>query len=38
MLSEIDQAVYNQRIAALSALDQLTPHIRQETVLARAIR
>lgn len=38
MLSEIDQAVYNQRIAALSALDQLTPHIRQETVLAGAIR
>lgn len=38
MLSEIDQAVYSQRIAALSAIDQLTPHIRQETVLARAIR
>ncbi len=38
MLSEIDQAVFNQRIAALSALDQMTPHVRPETVLARSIR
>jgi anti-sigma factor RsiW len=38
MLSEIDQAVYRQRIAALSALDELTPHLRQEAVLARSIR
>jgi anti-sigma factor RsiW len=38
VLSEIDQAVYRQRIAALSALDELTPHLRQEAVLARSIR
>jgi len=38
VLSEIDQAVFNQRIAALSALDQMTPHVRPETVLARSIR
>jgi anti-sigma factor RsiW len=38
VLSEIDQAVYSQRIAALSALDQMTPHVRQEVILARAVR
>jgi anti-sigma factor RsiW len=35
-LSEIDQAVHTQQIAALSALDELTPHIRPEAVIARA--
>jgi hypothetical protein len=38
LLSEIDQAVYTQRIAALSALDEMTPHVRQEATIARAIR
>jgi anti-sigma factor RsiW len=35
-LREIDQAVHTQRIEALSALDELTPHIRPESMLARA--
>jgi hypothetical protein len=35
-LSEIDQAVHTQRIAALSALDQMTPTIRPEAIIARA--
>jgi anti-sigma factor RsiW len=38
VLSEIDQAVFGQRIAALSALDEMTPHVRQEATLARVIR
>jgi anti-sigma factor RsiW len=38
VLSEIDKVVYRQRIAALSALDDLTPHLRPEAVLARSIR
>ena len=38
VLNQIDQAVYSQRIAALWALDEMTPHVRQEAVLARAIR
>jgi anti-sigma factor RsiW len=38
VMSEIDQAVFSHRITALSALDELTPHVRQEAVLARAIR
>jgi anti-sigma factor RsiW len=38
LLNEIEQAVFKQRITALSALDELTPHVRQEAVLARAIR
>jgi len=38
VLSLIDEAVYSQRIAALSVLDEMTPHVRQEAVLARAIR
>jgi len=33
--SEIDQAVQTQRIAALSALDELTPHLRPEAMIAR---
>jgi anti-sigma factor RsiW len=35
-LYEIDQAVHNQQIAALSALDELTPHMRPEAMIARA--
>jgi hypothetical protein len=35
-LSEIDQAVHTQRIAALSALDQMTPTMRPEAMIARA--
>jgi hypothetical protein len=35
-LREIDQAVHMQRIEALSALDELTPRIRPEAMLARA--
>jgi hypothetical protein len=35
-LSEIDEAVHTQRIAALSALDELTPHMRPEAMIARA--
>jgi anti-sigma factor RsiW len=38
VMSEIDEAVFSHRITALSALDELTPHVRQEAVLARAIR
>jgi anti-sigma factor RsiW len=38
MISEIEQAVQSQRIAALSALDQMTPHVRQEAVVARVMR
>jgi hypothetical protein len=38
VLGEIEQAVFGHRITALSALDELTPRIRQETVLARAVR
>lgn len=35
-LSEIDHAVQTHQIAALSALDEMTPHIRPEAVFARA--
>jgi anti-sigma factor RsiW len=35
-LSEIDEAVHTQRIAALSTLDEVTPHIRPEAMIARA--
>ncbi len=35
-LSEIDQAVHTPRIAALSALDEMTPHMRPEAMIARA--
>jgi hypothetical protein len=38
MLSEIDAAVRTQRIAALSALDEMTPHLRPEATLARSLR
>jgi anti-sigma factor RsiW len=38
MLSEIEQAVFGHRIAALVALDEMTPHVRQEAVLTRAVR
>jgi anti-sigma factor RsiW len=38
LMNEIEQAVFSQRITALSALDELTPHVRQEAVLARAVR
>jgi anti-sigma factor RsiW len=38
VLSEIDQAVFSHRITALSAIDEMTPHVRQEAVLARAVR
>jgi hypothetical protein len=35
VLSEIDEAVHMQRIAALSALDEMTPTIRPEAMIAR---
>ena len=35
VLSEIDQAVFSHRITALAAIDEITPHVRQEAVLAR---
>jgi len=38
MMSEIEQAVFSHRIGALSALDELTPRLRQEAVLARSVR
>ena len=38
VLNEIEQAVFGHRITALSALDEMTPHVRQEAVLARAVR
>jgi hypothetical protein len=36
VLSEIDSAVHTQRIAALSALDEMTPTIRPAEMIARA--
>jgi anti-sigma factor RsiW len=38
MISEIEDVVQSQRIAALSALDLMTPHVRQEAVIARVMR
>ena len=38
VLDEIEQAVFGHRITALSALDEMTPRVRQEAVLARAVR
>jgi anti-sigma factor RsiW len=38
VLNEIDQAVFSHRVTALLAIDEMTPHVRQEAVLARAIR
>ena len=35
-LIELDRAVHTQRIAALSALDQITPTMRPESMIARA--
>jgi len=35
-LSEVDAAVSRHRIAALSALDDLTPHAREAVMMARA--
>ena len=37
-LTEIEAAARSQRIPALSVLDQMTPHLRQDAVLVRAIR
>lgn len=37
-LSELDRVAYFQSIAALSTLDEMTPHVRPETMLARAVR
>ncbi len=36
MITEIELAVRSQRIPALEALDQMTPHIRPEAVIARS--
>jgi anti-sigma factor RsiW len=38
VLNEIEQAVFGHRITALLALDEMTPRVRQEAVLARAVR
>ena len=38
VMNEIEQAVFGHRITALSALDELTPHVRQEAVVARSVR
>jgi hypothetical protein len=38
VMNEIEQAVFGHQITALSALDEMTPHVRQEAVLARAVR
>jgi anti-sigma factor RsiW len=38
ILTEIEAATRSQRIPALEVLDQMTPHLRQEAVLVRAIR
>jgi hypothetical protein len=38
MILEIEAAARSQRISALAALDQMTPHLRQDAVLARSIR
>jgi anti-sigma factor RsiW len=38
VMNEIEEAVFGHRITALSALDEMTPHVRQEAVLARAVR
>lgn len=37
-ITEIELAARSQRIPALAALDQMTPHLRQEAVLARSLR
>jgi anti-sigma factor RsiW len=38
MITEIEAAARSQRIPALAALDQMTPHLRQDAVLVRALR
>jgi anti-sigma factor RsiW len=38
VMIEIERAVFGHRISALSALDEMTPRVRQEAVLARAVR
>ncbi len=38
VMDEIEEAVFGRGITALSALDEMTPHVRQEAVLARAVR
>jgi anti-sigma factor RsiW len=38
MITEIEAAARSQRIPALAALDEMTPHLRQDAVLARALR
>jgi anti-sigma factor RsiW len=38
VMNEIERAVFGHRISALSALDEMTPRIRQEAVLVRAVR
>ena len=38
VMSEIERAVFGHQISALSALDALTPRVRQEAVLASSVR
>ena len=38
VMNEIEQAVFGHRITALSAIDEMTPRVRQEAVLVRAVR
>jgi anti-sigma factor RsiW len=38
MITEIEAAARSQRIPALAALDEMTPHLRQDAVLVRALR
>lgn len=38
MITEIEAAARSQRIPALAVLDEMTPHLRQDAALVRAIR
>jgi anti-sigma factor RsiW len=38
MITEIELAARSQRIPALAVLDEMTPHLRQDAVLVRAMR
>lgn len=38
MIAEIERAARSQRIPALAVLDDMTPHLRQDAVLVRAMR
>jgi anti-sigma factor RsiW len=38
MITEIELAARSQRISALAVLDEMTPHLRQDAVLVRAMR